>query len=157
MIARSGYMSPEYAIDGLFSVKSDVFSFGVLVLETVSGKKNRGFYHPDHDFNLLGHAWRLWIEERPMKLIDSLIEKPVPTSELLKSIHVGLLCVQLRPEDRPTMSSVVLMLDSDNPILPQPKQPGFYTERSLTETDSSSTGKRFYTQNQVTVTVLEGR
>lgn len=55
-IACSGYMSPEYAIDGLFSVKSDVFSFGVLVLEIVSGKKNRGFYHPDHDFNLLGHV-----------------------------------------------------------------------------------------------------
>ena len=52
----SGYMSPEYAIDGLFSVKSDIFSFGVLVLEIVSGKKNRGFYHPDHDFNLLGHV-----------------------------------------------------------------------------------------------------
>ena len=55
-IACSGYMSPEYAIDGLFSLKSDVFSFGVLVLEIVSGKKNRGFYHPDHDFNLLGHV-----------------------------------------------------------------------------------------------------
>jgi hypothetical protein len=49
-------MSPEYAIDGLFSLKSDVFSFGVLVLEIVSGKKNRGFYHPDHDYNLLGHV-----------------------------------------------------------------------------------------------------
>lgn len=49
-------MSPEYAIEGLFSVKSDVFSFGVLVLEIVSGKRNRGFYHPDHDLNLLGHV-----------------------------------------------------------------------------------------------------
>lgn len=49
-------MSPEYAIDGKFSVKSDVFSFGVLVLETVSGKKNRGFHHPDHLHNLLGHV-----------------------------------------------------------------------------------------------------
>ena len=55
-VVCSGYMSPEYAIDGLFSVKSDVFSFGVLVLEIVSGKKNRGFYHPDHDLNLLGHV-----------------------------------------------------------------------------------------------------
>ena len=52
----SGYMSPEYAIDGLFSVKSDVFSFGVIVLEILSGKKNRGFDHPDHDLNLLGHV-----------------------------------------------------------------------------------------------------
>ena len=49
-------MSPEYAVDGLYSVKSDVFSFGVLVLEIVSGKKNRGFYHPAHDLNLLGHV-----------------------------------------------------------------------------------------------------
>lgn len=49
-------MSPEYQVDGLFSVKSDVFSFGVLVLEIVSGKRNRGFYHPDHDLNLLGHV-----------------------------------------------------------------------------------------------------
>ncbi|KAG8634421.1 hypothetical protein MANES_17G032100v8 [Manihot esculenta] len=152
-----GYMSPEYAIDGLFSVKSDVFSFGVLVLEIVSGKKNRGFYHPDHDLNLLGHAWRLWIEERPMEIMDALMEKPVSTSELLKSIHVGLLCVQQRPEDRPTMSSVVLMLDSENPMLQQPKQPGFYTERFLTETDSSSTGRKPCTPNEVTVTLLHGR
>lgn len=49
-------MSPEYAIDGLFSVKSDVFSFGVLVLEMVSGKRNRGFTHSDHKLNLLGHV-----------------------------------------------------------------------------------------------------
>lgn len=52
----SGYMSPEYAIDGVFSIKSDVFSFGVLVLEIVSGRRNRGFSHPDHNLNLLGHV-----------------------------------------------------------------------------------------------------
>lgn len=49
-------MSSEYAIDGLFSLKSDVFSFGVIVLEIVSGKKNRGFNHPDHYRNLIGHV-----------------------------------------------------------------------------------------------------
>lgn len=49
-------MAPEYAIDGFFSIKSDVFSFGVLVLEVISGNKNRGFFHPDHDLNLLGHV-----------------------------------------------------------------------------------------------------
>lgn len=52
----SGYMPPEYAIDGHFSVKSDVFSFGVLVLEIITGKTNRGFRHADHDLNLLGHV-----------------------------------------------------------------------------------------------------
>jgi serine/threonine protein kinase len=49
-------MSPEYAVHGQYSVKSDVFSFGVLVLEIMSGKKNKGFYHPDHQLNLLGHV-----------------------------------------------------------------------------------------------------
>ncbi|KAF3963144.1 hypothetical protein CMV_012442 [Castanea mollissima] len=49
-------------IHGQYSTKSDVFSFGVLILEIVSGKKNRGFSHPEHHHNLLGHAWRLWIE-----------------------------------------------------------------------------------------------
>jgi hypothetical protein len=48
-------MSPEYAMEGLFSIKSDVFSFGVLVLEIVSGKKNTSFYHSD-SLNLLGHV-----------------------------------------------------------------------------------------------------
>jgi serine/threonine protein kinase len=52
----SGYISPEYAFNGLYSTKSDVFSFGVLVLEIVSGNRNRGFSHPDHQLNLLGHV-----------------------------------------------------------------------------------------------------
>lgn len=49
-------MAPEYAADGLFSVKSDVFSFGVLLLEIISGRKNRGFYHSNHSHNLIGHV-----------------------------------------------------------------------------------------------------
>ena len=49
-------MSPEYALDGVISMKSDVFSFGVLVLEIVSGKKNRGFVHSEHENNLIGHV-----------------------------------------------------------------------------------------------------
>ncbi|KAJ0983583.1 hypothetical protein J5N97_011838 [Dioscorea zingiberensis] len=89
---KFGYMSPEYAMDGIFSVKSDVFSFGVLVLEIISGKKNRGIYLSDPKLNLLGR--------------------------------------KERPEDRPTMSSVVLMLGSESVTLPNPRQPGFVTNKS---------------------------
>lgn len=158
VMGTHGYMSPEYAIDGLFSVKSDVFSFGVLVLEIVSGRRNRGFYHPDHDLNLLGHAWRLWTEGRSMEMMDPSLESLDCQSEMLRCIQVGLLCVQQRPEDRPTMSTVLLMLDSENAIVPEPKKPGFYTERFPIDTESSSTGKKRYNRsNELTITMLHGR
>ena len=54
-MVSSGYMSPEYALEGLFSIKSDVFSFGVLLLEIVSGQKNTGFYLTDSR-HLLGYV-----------------------------------------------------------------------------------------------------
>ena len=56
MVFYSGYMAPEYVADGLFSVKSDVFSFGILLLEIICGMRNRGFYHQDDSLNLIGHV-----------------------------------------------------------------------------------------------------
>lgn len=156
VVGTYGYMSPEYAIDGLFSVKSDVFSFGVLVLEIVSGRKNRGFNHPDHQHNLLGHAWRLWMEERPLELIDDILGESCALSEVLRCIHVALLCVQQRPDDRPSMSTVVLMFGSDT-MLPQPKQPGFFTERNVVEAESSASKNDSSTKNEITISLLEPR
>ena len=81
----------------------------------------------------------------------------VPVSEMLKCIQVGLLCVQKRPEDRPSISSVLFMLDSENASLPQPKQPGFYAERSFIDTDSSSSMNKRNVSAEITVTVLQER
>ncbi|MBA0705539.1 hypothetical protein Golax_017730, partial [Gossypium laxum] len=122
VVGTYGYMSPEYALDGLFSTKSDVFSFGVLVLEILSGKKNRGFSHPEHDHNLLGHAWTLWMGKRPLELIDTAFGDLYNATEVLRCINVALLCVQQSPPDRPNMSLVLLMLCGDS-VLPRPKQP----------------------------------
>jgi serine/threonine protein kinase len=58
LLVFSGYMSPEYAMDGVFSMKSDVYSFGVLVLEFITGKRNRGFYEEELDLNLLRYVRR---------------------------------------------------------------------------------------------------
>uniref|UniRef100_A0A6N2MWA7 Receptor-like serine/threonine-protein kinase n=1 Tax=Salix viminalis TaxID=40686 RepID=A0A6N2MWA7_SALVM len=156
VVGTYGYMSPEYALDGHFSVKSDVFSFGVLVLEIVSGKKNRGFCCPDYSQNLLGHAWVLWCNGIPLELIDKCLADLYTPSEALRCLHVALLCVQQRPEDRPNMSSVVLMLGSEN-SLPQPKQPGFLMGSNPAEKDTSPNKHQSYTANEVTVTELHAR
>ncbi|KAK9073770.1 hypothetical protein SSX86_006364 [Deinandra increscens subsp. villosa] len=126
VVGTYGYMAPEYAGDGMFSTKSDIFSFGVLVLEIVSGKTNRQFLCETYNHNLVGHAWRLYKEGKSLELADeSFIESS--DTQVLRLIHIALLCVQHSPEDRPDMSMVVLMLGSDR-RLPKPKQPGYYTE-----------------------------
>ncbi|KAL9345960.1 hypothetical protein Peur_060813 [Populus x canadensis] len=156
VVGTYGYMSPEYATDGIFSIKSDVFSFGVLVLEIVNGKRNRGFIHQDHKHNLLGHAWKLYKEERSFELISDSLKDTCNLSEVLRVIHVGLLCVQQAPEDRPTMSTVVLMLSS-NIALPDPKKPGFFTERKLFDHESSSSKVDTCSANEITITLLTAR
>ncbi|XP_076926269.1 G-type lectin S-receptor-like serine/threonine-protein kinase At4g27290 [Bidens hawaiensis] len=119
VVGTYGYMSPKYAVDGIFSVKSDVFSFGVLVLEIVSGKRNRGFTEQEHN-NLMGHAWTRYNEGRSMDLIDATIAESCHPPEVLRSVEVGLLCVQQRAEDRPNMSTVIMMLGGEVELL-QPK------------------------------------
>ncbi|XP_073148423.1 G-type lectin S-receptor-like serine/threonine-protein kinase At4g27290 [Henckelia pumila] len=156
VVGTYGYMSPEYVVDGIFSVKSDVFSFGVLVLEIVSGKRNRGFSHSDHHLNLLGHAWTLYKEERSHEVAEASLRNPQNLAQVIRSIHVGLLCVQQNPEDRPSMSSVVLMLGNEG-MLPEAKQPGFFTERQPIVSQNSTTTNATNSSNQFTITVLDPR
>ena len=91
-----------------------------------------------------------------MELIASAISDTCIPSEVLRSIHVGLLCVQQSPEDRPIMSNVVLMLGSQQPF-PQPKQPGFFTERDLVESSSSSASHKLLSSNDLTIRMSESR
>ncbi|RZB75857.1 G-type lectin S-receptor-like serine/threonine-protein kinase [Glycine soja] len=150
-----GYMPPVYVTRGHFSMKSDVFSYGVVVLEIVSGKRNREFSDPKHFLNLVGHAWRLWTEERALELLDGVLRERFTPSEVIRCIQVGLLCVQQRPKDRPDMSSVVLMLNGEK-LLPNPKVPGFYTEGDVTP-ESDIKLKNYFSSNQISITMLEAR
>nr|XP_048327368.1 G-type lectin S-receptor-like serine/threonine-protein kinase At1g11330 [Ziziphus jujuba var. spinosa] len=128
IVGTYGYMSPEYAMNGLFSEKSDVFSFGVMMLEILSGRKNTGFRQPNEFSNLLEYAWYLWKEGRYLELVDQAVEeKCIATSEFRRCLEVGLFCVQESAEDRPTMSDVVSMLGGggDSVTISGPKQPGF--------------------------------
>ncbi|XP_074307614.1 receptor-like serine/threonine-protein kinase SD1-8 isoform X2 [Silene latifolia] len=134
VVGTYGYMAPEFAMDGLFSIKSDVFSFGVLVLEILSGTKNRRFFNSDNELNLLGYSWKQWREGKEKELLDKSMGETYSIDEALRCLQVGLLCVQEKPEDRPTMGSVVLMLSSESMSLPQPIFPG----RNHDDIDSSS-------------------
>ncbi|OAY24652.1 G-type lectin S-receptor-like serine/threonine-protein kinase B120 isoform X3 [Manihot esculenta] len=133
VVGTYGYMSPEYAMEGLFSVKSDVYSFGVLLLEIVSGRRNTSFRLTDY-VSLIGYAWELWHEDKAIELIDPLIRDSCCTNEVLKCIHVGMLCVQDSAVHRPTMSSVILMLESHSPTLPLPRQPTYTSMRASIDT-----------------------
>ncbi|GMN64459.1 hypothetical protein TIFTF001_033531 [Ficus carica] len=158
VVGTYGYMAPEYAFRGLFSTKSDVFSFGIMVLEIVSGKKSRSFQDKNNiGLTLIGHAWTLSKEGRTFELIDvHLMDSELKLQEVLRCIHVGLLCVQQRPEDRPNLSSVILMLGSESG-LPEPKPPGYFIETESQERDHSSSEPDSFSKNTMTMTVVEGR
>ncbi|KAL0699131.1 hypothetical protein Bca4012_055253 [Brassica carinata] len=120
------YMSPEYALQGQFSMKSDIYSFGVLVLEIISGKKNSNVYQMDETSTAGNLAWRLWRNGSPIELLDPAIGRNNQSNEVTRCIHIALLCVQDNPEDRPMLSTIILMLTSNTITLPMPNLPSFF-------------------------------
>ncbi|XP_042038999.1 G-type lectin S-receptor-like serine/threonine-protein kinase At4g03230 [Salvia splendens] len=161
VVGTYGYMSPEYALDGKFSTKSDIFSFGVVMLEILSGRKNTGFYNPEQVMNLLGYTWRLWCDNKAIDMIDPTLLESCEKSEVIKCINIGLLCVQEDPDDRPSMATVVVMLGSKTNPLPLPSQPAFVVRRRLSSTSSSSssasTKPKTISVNDLTLTMEQGR
>ncbi|KAK6229576.1 hypothetical protein SCA6_018527, partial [Theobroma cacao] len=123
-------------------------SFGVLLLEIISGKKNSGYYYEDPSSNNLGQAWDFWREGKALELIDPLMERnSYPVDGILRCIQVGLLCVQGKASDRPTMATVVNLLGKEA-AMPPPKAPAYIM------TDHSSTTCSI---NNLTVTIVQAR
>ncbi|EOY28558.1 Cysteine-rich RLK 29, putative isoform 2 [Theobroma cacao] len=139
IVGTYGYMAPEYAMHGQFSVKSDVFSFGVIILEIISGQKNNCFRNGETVEDLLSYAWKNWREGTALNLIDPTL-RDGSRNEMLRCIHIGLLCVQENVANRPTMATVVLMLNSFSISLPLPSQPAFFIHSNIDSDMSSSRG-----------------
>ncbi|KAL5579080.1 hypothetical protein UlMin_011522 [Ulmus minor] len=155
IVGTYGYMAPEYVMHGQFSVKSDVFSFGVLLLEIVSGQKNNCFRHGEHVGDLLSYAWKNWREGTNSNLVDPSM-RDGSGSEITRCIHIGLLCVQENIGDRPSMNTVALMLNSYSLSLPVPSQPAFFMH-SGSESDHSKSESAQASTNDASISELYPR
>ncbi|CAI9760284.1 unnamed protein product [Fraxinus pennsylvanica] len=155
VVGTYGYMAPEYALSGRFSEKSDVFSFGVIVLEIISGRRNTSFYNEELSLTLSGYAWKLWNENKSEKLIDRRISNPNFNAEITRCMHIALLCVQESPVNRPTISIVLSMLSAEIVDLPLPKEP-LFTDR-WNHAPSGSSSSQTGSANKISITILDGR
>ncbi|AEE28712.1 S-locus lectin protein kinase family protein [Arabidopsis thaliana] len=154
VVGTLGYMSPEYAWTGMFSEKSDIYAFGVLLLEIISGKKISSFCCGEEGKTLLGHAWECWLETGGVDLLDEDISSscsPVEV-EVARCVQIGLLCIQQQAVDRPNIAQVVTMMTSATD-LPRPKQPLF----ALQIQDQESVVSVSKSVNHVTQTEIYGR
>jgi len=121
-----GFQAPEYVLDACFSVKSDVYSYGVLLIELITGQNcHQDDYHINHLTTLVWEAkqqgmLQLYIDKRLcVDGVESHIE------DIERCIHIALLCVEKDPALRPTMSRVLEMLSSKEVKLPLPQEPAY--------------------------------
>lgn len=120
----NGYMAPEYVMHGHLSVKADVFSFGVLVLELISGQRNSSFNLDVDAQSLLDWAYKLYKKGRSLEMMDPKLASSAVTDQVAMCIQIGLLCIQGDPQLRPTMHRVVVILSKKPSNLEEPSRPG---------------------------------
>ncbi|XP_039169870.1 putative cysteine-rich receptor-like protein kinase 35 [Eucalyptus grandis] len=131
-----GYMSPEYAMNGQFSVKSDIYSFGVLLLELIIDKKNSFFNQVDK-----GEGLEKLERRYALLVLDPAIGETYSVAEVSRCLKIGLLCAQEDPNRRPTMADIVHELNSHSITLELPQQPAFCSGRTGRLESDKSTGR----------------
>ncbi|XP_045821539.1 cold-responsive protein kinase 1-like [Trifolium pratense] len=142
----TGYLAPEYAMGGQLTMKADVYSFGVLILEVISGQSSARTNWGGSDKFLLEWAWQLHEEGKLLELVDpEMVE--YPKEEVIRYMKVAFFCTQAAASRRPSMSQVVDMLSKT--IRLNEKQltaPGFFQtseESSLKKSSIESTSYQF--------------
>ncbi|XP_028772311.1 cysteine-rich receptor-like protein kinase 42 [Neltuma alba] len=131
-----GYMAPEYLIRGQLTDKADVYSFGVLVLEILCGRRNNVFR--EDSGSLLQTVWKLYRSNRLHEAVDPCLGDDFAAAELSRVLHIGLLCTQASASLRPTMEEVVELLSNSNVDVSVPNQPPFLsTGTGLPNSESS--------------------
>ncbi|KAF8671011.1 hypothetical protein HU200_050290 [Digitaria exilis] len=128
VVGTRGYMAPEYMRERILSVKYDVFSFGVLLLEIISGRRVNVAVFTDYgrSDHLLTHAWHIWRGEKYNQLVDPSLRGVYQMLELRRRIQIALLCIQENPDARPHMREVSTMLSNNDVSLPIPQPPAYF-------------------------------
>ncbi|XP_062100360.1 probable LRR receptor-like serine/threonine-protein kinase At1g56140 [Humulus lupulus] len=128
-IATIGYLAPEYDMRGHLTEKANMFAFGVVALETISGRPNSAPNLEEEQIFLLEWAWKLQEQNNEADLVDSELSE-FDEDEVRRLIRVALLCTQTSPTSRPSMSRVV-MLSGDIEVRTQISRPGYLADWSL--------------------------
>lgn len=155
IVGTYGYVPPEYVRKGVYSMKYDVFSFGVFLLQIISGKKTKSLYGTNVNLNLLDYAYELWKDGRGMEFIDSSLDDSRSPCKLMRCMQIGLLCVQEDPLDRPSMLIVSSMLKNENVEIPPPKMPAFSIKRDEERTSASQ--EKNWSINDTTISEMVPR
>ncbi|XP_059666687.1 probable LRR receptor-like serine/threonine-protein kinase At1g56140 isoform X2 [Cornus florida] len=135
VVGTIGYLAPEYAMHGHLTEKADVFGFGVVALEIVSGRPNSDTSLEEEKTYLLGWTWHLHENKRETELVDPNLSE-FNEEEVKRVVGIGLLCTQTSPLLRPCMSRVMAMLSGDVEVSAATTQPGYLTDRKFIDTSS---------------------
>ncbi|TXG47165.1 hypothetical protein EZV62_026459 [Acer yangbiense] len=155
---RRGYVPPEYVRKGIYSMKYDVYSFGVLLLQIISGKRTACYYGPNDSLNLLEFAYKLWKDGEGLEFFDSSLDDSSSTWKLMRCMQVALLCVQENPADRPTMLEVYTLLKNETATITTPRKPAFSFSRDEDEESNKCTLKvKICSINDASITQLVPR
>eukprot|EP00253_Pinus_taeda_P012391 PITA_12391 len=136
-----GYTAPEYAVHGQLTEKADVYSYGIVVLEIVSGRKCIDPKLPAPMSLLLQWVWNQYKHDRVLDIVDPTLEGRYPKEQVLSVITVALLCTQGSWGLRPAMSQVGLMLTKNSEIPAPPTQPAFIDAAAGSSENSNTDAK----------------
>ncbi|GMN68314.1 hypothetical protein TIFTF001_037374 [Ficus carica] len=158
IVGTYGYIPPEYARQGLYSTKLDVYSFGVLLIQIISGKRNSCFYGSNEDLSLLEYAFEMWKEGKGMDFMDNSLDDTLSSCKLLKCMQIALLCVQENANERPSMLEVSSMLRNENIAMKIPKRPAFSSRNEAHEANKAKLPQdNSSSVNDITISEVVGR
>ncbi|OWM72836.1 hypothetical protein CDL15_Pgr021142 [Punica granatum] len=157
IVGTYGYVPPEYVRKGIYSMKHDVYSFGVLLLQIISSKRTTCYYGLYENLNLLEYAYETWISGEGMEFIDPSLDDSASSCKLARCMQIALLCVQENPEDRPSMLEISSMLRNGTSEITTPKRPAFSVKKDKDGGETKPSHKTFRIKKKLAKKMRQNR